>query len=899
MKVPAVPIVTVLVSGIAIGLWPRAADAVGSPPFFRISISAVILLVTFGLILHLQQKIRGAWCTSLLAWFALGIVGAGLAHQQRPANYIVTLIDSGRIDIHSPLRWHGVLRDEPATLPWGRSYEVELKTVDYEEQTLAICGGLRATYSPHAENLAPPEMHAGDEVTLVAQARLPQHFRDEGAFDRREYLREQGVDLTAAVRSSELLTRASTAKRSAGNSLKRARRRFRESLSNSLPNAPEEAGMLRAMLLGDRSFLDRSEAVEFQKTGVFHVLVVAGLHVGAFAAFLFWLAKKLKFSRKWTSIAVLLCVTLFVAVVEQRAPVLRAGLMTTVVLVAMFFFRRVELLNSVAISALVLLVAVPGYVADASFQLSFLSMFCIAGIALPWMERVIEPFARGMKGWRDVTRDVSHEPRVAQFRIDLRSIAKWTESKVGGGFATPTINVSAHVLQIFFRVAEMVVLTLVLQTGMLPLLAREFHRVTLSGPLANLIAIPITGILVPLGFAVLVTGLFSMQAAAILAIPLRWLATLLLHTVNHIAHVPRWSYRIPAPPMRLVLIFFALAVALAILLRTTKVSSPWPRRAVFLAVVAAIAAIASFPFAPETRSGSLEMTALDVGQGDSLLLVSPRGRTILIDGGGSFNPIGQQAESRGPDPGEEAVSAYLWSRGFKNIDVVALTHAHQDHIGGLTAVLENFRVGTLWIGREVASPQQVDLEKLASAQGAHVIHELSGATFDFDGAKGKFLWPRIVPEEIAPSAKNDDSLVFRLTYGDRSFLLPGDAERLTERNLLSDSGTNGDELHADVLKIGHHGSKNSTTQDFLSAVQPRLAVISAGEENPYGHPSPILLERLRQAGVVTLRTDENGAIHIFTDGKNFAVECFVACREADEAIRSVRTQPPDEEKTEQ
>jgi competence protein ComEC len=351
--------------------------------------------------------------------------------------------------------------------------------------------------------------------------------------------------------------------------------------------------------------------------------------------------------------------------------------------------------------------------------------------------------------------------------------------------------------------------------------------------------------------------------------------------------------------MWLVLIFFALAVALAILLRTTKVSSPWPRRAVFLAVVAAIAAIASFPFAPETRSGSLEMTALDVGQGDSLLLVSPRGRTILIDGGGSFNPIGQQAESRGPDPGEEAVSAYLWSRGFKNIDVVALTHAHQDHIGGLTAVLENFSVGTLWIGREVASPQQVDLEKLASAQGAHVIHELSGATFDFDGAKGKFLWPRIVPEEIAPSAKNDDSLVFRLTYGDRSFLLPGDAERLTERNLLSDSGTNGDELHADVLKIGHHGSKNSTTQDFLSAVQPRLAVISAGEENPYGHPSPILLERLRQAGVVTLRTDENGAIHIFTDGKNFAVECFVACREADEAIRSVRTQPPDEEKTEQ
>ncbi len=198
------------------------------------------------------------------------------------------------------------------------------------------------------------------------------------------------------------------------------------------------------MLLGDRSFLDRSESVNFKKTDVFHVLVVAGLHVGAFAASLFWAARKLKLSRMWTSLAVLACVLAYVGVVEQRPPVLRAALMTLVVVVALLFFRRVELLNSVAIAALVLLVASPGLLVDSSFPLSFLSMFCIAGLAAPWLETTIEPFARGMRGWRDVTRDVSHQPRAAQFRIDLRSIAAWTGVRI---FLPP----SSHASRLFRR----------------------------------------------------------------------------------------------------------------------------------------------------------------------------------------------------------------------------------------------------------------------------------------------------------------------------------------------------------------------------------------------------------------------------------------------------------------
>jgi competence protein ComEC len=160
-----------------------------------------------------------------------------------------------------------------------------------------------------------------------------------------------------------------------------------------------------------------------------------------------------------------------------------------------------------------------------------------------------------------------------------------------------------------------------------------------------------------------------------------------------------------------------------------------------------------------------------------------------------------------------------------------------------------------------------------------------------DGAKGEFLWPQIIPSEVAPSAKNDDSLVFRVAFGARSFLLPGDAEKMAQHNILAESEPQA--LQSDVLKVGHHGSKNSSMPDFLSAVEPKLAVISAGEENPYGHPSPELIDRLRQAGIPTLRTDTNGAVHILTDGKKLEVSCFSACPEIDVQINSPRAQAPD------
>ncbi|MGH9677818.1 MAG: ComEC/Rec2 family competence protein, partial [Candidatus Acidiferrum sp.] len=279
-------------------------------------------------------------------------------------------------------------------------------------------------------------------------------------------------------------------------------------------------------------------------------------------------------------------------------------------------------------------------------------------------------------------------------------------------------------------------------------------------------------------------------------------------------------------------------------------------------------------------------------QSDNIMVVSPRGRTMLIDGGGAFSGFAGRAEHNSIDPGEEAVSPYLWSRGFQKLDVVALTHGHQDHIGGLTAILENFHVGALWVGREVSSAALTQLEDLARKKRIPIVHELRGQKFSWDGVEGEFFWPEIAPEEVAASAKNNDSLVLRLKYGNHSIMLPGDAEKQAEQRILSENSAV--ELRADVLKVGHHGGKNSTTEEFLAAVHPQVAVISAGEDNPYGHPSPELLGRLEKAGVRILRTDQQGAVHVLTDGDGLEITCFAGCPEKAPGSSSVQVQTPEQ-----
>ena len=260
----------------------------------------------------------------------------------------------------------------------------------------------------------------------------------------------------------------------------------------------------------------------------------------------------------------------------------------------------------------------------------------------------------------------------------------------------------------------------------------------------------------------------------------------------------------------------------------------------------------------------LELTAIDVGQGDSLLVIFPQGRSMVIDGGGVLQ-FGRMRRVN-LDTGEDVVSPYLWSRGIRRIDIVVATHAHEDHSGGVGALLENFRPRELWVG---ANPS-AQLLRRAGELGIPVRRpNASQAAYEYGGARVEVLSP---PLGFSPAkAGNNDSLALRITYGVHSFLLTGDLESPMERLLMAE----GRPLHADVLKVGHHGSKTSTSAEFLAAVAPAVAVISAGFENSFGHPHPTVLGRLEERHAAILRTDHDGLVTVRSDGHKLSFDSML------------------------
>jgi competence protein ComEC len=863
MKLPSLFPVALFAGGILLSPHAPGLARFG----LRIFLIGALLLLVFGFIALRRNWYVAALVFACAAWLFLGFAAYHLERASVPSNLASTLIESGKLDSGTALRWRGRLRGDPLRLPWGLRYEINLEEVESAIGVTPVSGGLRLTfYTPESGGAAPPAARAGDRVEALVRARPVNNFGDPGAFDFRGYLDRQNIQLQGALRSTELLTVIEHPRLTALERLSRLRGRFLKSLDDLFSSRPDEGALARAMLLGDRSFVERDRAVDYQKTGVYHVLVLAGLHVAALAAFFLWLGRRLRLSLFSRTLLTLLVLAAYASVVEARPPIVRAVLMAGIFLSAKLFYRRMDLLNVAAIAALVILAARPSEITDASFLLSFFAVATIGAIAVPAISRGSEPYRFALDHLPDVTRDAAHAPRVIQFRLDLRAAAAWISSRLPRRLAPLAAGLLVQPLRAALYLWEIIFLSAVLQLGMLPLLAYYFHRVALAGPLANIPALLLTGIVVPLGFLTLAASLVSRTLAAWLVKTLALLLAVLDSAVRWFAGWHGASYRIPGPSVAVMVLFVALACVVSAAIRRR-----WKLRWVFTASAAlapAAVVIATYPFSPRLAPQRLELTVLDVGQGDSLFLSFPHGRTMLVDGGGEIGTFHAGGMRSGIDVGEDVVSPYLWSRGLKKIDVVALTHAHEDHIGGLPAIFENFRVGELWVGRDIHSAACRELLAAARAHGVAVRHLKQGDLFSEDGVSVCVLWPENLSE--GQSAKNDDSLVLRLADGAESFLLAGDVERPSERRILAEEQP----VQINFLKVAHHGSKTSTTEPFLAAAHPAFAAISAGRDNIFGHPSPEVTERLEAAGVRVFRTDRDGAITASTDGTTLSVSTF-------------------------
>jgi competence protein ComEC len=252
----------------------------------------------------------------------------------------------------------------------------------------------------------------------------------------------------------------------------------------------------------------------------------------------------------------------------------------------------------------------------------------------------------------------------------------------------------------------------------------------------------------------------------------------------------------------------------------------------------------------------MEVTAIDVGQGDSLFIVAPDGATMLVDAGGPVGRVTEAAEATSRfDVGEEVVSPYLWSRRLRRLDVLVLSHAHSDHMGGMPAVMRNFRPRELWVSIDPNSDAYRALLTEARDLGVQVRHFYAGDQLVWSGTQITVL----APEDGYNNPRepvNNDSLVMRIQYGKSSVLLEGDAEASSEAEMLS----HGRVAATTLLKIGHHGSRTSTTQAFFNAAAPKDAVVSVGQGNTFGHPRYEVIERIAEAQTKLYRTDEFGLI---------------------------------------
>jgi competence protein ComEC len=410
--------------------------------------------------------------------------------------------------------------------------------------------------------------------------------------------------------------------------------------------------------------------------------------------------------------------------------------------------------------------------------------------------------------------------------------------------------------RVLLLACEFLVISTVLQAGFAVPMAYYFHRATLVSLPANILAVPLTEIIMIAAMVALTTSYVSLALAKIPAM----VAGVALQAMNGSV---RWfgglriaDTRVPTPQLTVILLG-AGALVLAMVLsrrRWSLVAGGW--------MVLAINAfwICAVPPHPQFRPGVLELTAIDVGQGNAIFLVSPQGRTLLVDAGGI--PFWMHSEL---DVGEDVVSPYLWSRGIHELDVMALTHAHADHMAGMAAVMANFHPRELWLGVNSPSPEQQALLREAKRLGIPFILHKAGDRLQIGGAIVQVLAPP--PDaEAHVSRPNDESLVLKVSYGATSALLEGDAEKKTEKQVVEENPA------ADLLKVAHHGSATSTIPELLAAVHPRFAVISVGTRNVYGHPRREVLDRLAEAHVLTYRTDMDGAITFYLDGKTVSSE---------------------------
>lgn len=671
----------------------------------------------------------------------------------------------------------------------------------------------------------------GDFIRFSGEIRKIRGFQNPGSFNYERYLHRRGLDASAFIadRAGLVLIRRNTT-----GGLRSGLEKFRSHLQHLIDaRAPSpQREILAAMTIGRSKAIPQDVRDDFAKTGTSHILAISGLHVGLVAAAAFFLIVTalsaseylmLKFNIvKAASAGAFAPVVLYALVAGMGTTVVRATLMALAFLAALWLEKQRDLFNILFGAALFILMIAPEALFDISFQLSFSAVFALLYIV----------------------------PRFSHLTLPS---------------GTPSA-VQAIWRRLYLSVLVSVAATL----GTLPLLVYYFNQVSAVTLIANLAVVPLLGMgaLIP-AMAAIPASVFSPWLAGGLIDAASFFTGLAVRIIHFLAGLPWSSFSFIKPHPAEILLSYAfifLLVHLAAPSAHPAAEDSRPRhdaraRRALAVVLVLLIADGAYWCGRSRFSPDLEATAVDVGQGAATFVRFPGGITMMIDGGGFSDSAF--------DAGRFIVAPFLYAQRVRRIDIAVLTHPHPDHLQGLIYLVDHFAVREVWCTGRKADDDLYRLWEKTLADRRVKIRRWSAQSppEELAGVRLRCLWPLHPPDpgnsRLSFDETNDASLVMKMTYGSRSFLVTGDISSRVESQLIRLAS----DLRSDVLFVPHHGSAHSSSPDFIRAISCRFAVISAGANNIFGHPHPDVLDRFRFAGVEVWRTDRDGAIRMSTDGR--------------------------------
>lgn len=673
----------------------------------------------------------------------------------------------------------------------------------------------------------------GKGLTLTGVLRQPQSKRNPGGFDYQAYLAQQGVvgiiDTKGLLRIGEQggfpplrwieTLRLRTERLIDGIYTK-------PDVENPLLEPSLHAQLLKGILLGKRSDVPTETLEIFRNSGTFHVLAVSGLHVGLVAMFCYFGFSIFRLPQKILCLLTIIAVLIYACLVGFRPSVFRASLMAILFLCATLIDRDADLFNLLGFAALVLLLLNPLQLWDVGFQLSFVAVASIVYF-VPKMEQPLRRLWERAEGLPSESED--------SVLTKLRNATiKW--------------------------VVLSYLVTFAAQIGTGPLIAYYFYRAYPLGIIVGPFAVGLVSLIVAVGMASVCVGFIWLPFAKLFGVLNHVIISLFLSLIGIFGQI--WGVVKLTPPT-----FGLFALYIAICLGITHWRVVYRQWKITSLIGLSVITIWVWNTALHEKGRLLEVTTLDVGQGDAAIVRFPDNRTMLIDGGIQRSYYDKQKRKRVEyDVGERIIEPYLDFHGIRELDMVVLTHPDLDHGGGLAYILQNFKVGrVLGISdMPLNSETHRRLHTIVNTRNIPYSFPYAGEIEFTSTATLNLLHPIDASStNLLDTDKNDDSLVMKIIYGEVDILFTGDIGKNAELRLIA----SGQDLRSEILKVPHHGSRTSSSAPFLDAVQPRYAIFSLGQGNRYQFPHADVVNRYQARECPMLRTDESGAITLRTDGK--------------------------------